>query len=138
MILQDHEARKAELDDMLYGEPKRLDDYPPQEKESLPSGLQQLLNERKQAEKLALESYYRDRFWKPMMRSEHLHIFFSQGNPKDGKTSYPKIAVSKWDVDALATLSHYLSVRTHVGEYSFEALKENTEHSDGQVENSSP
>ena len=135
LILQDHEARKAELDDMLYGEPKRLDDYPPQEKKSLPSGLQQLLNERKQAEKLALESYYRDRFWKPMMRSEHLHIFFSQGNPKDGKTSYPKIAVSKWDVDALATLSHYLSVRTHVGEYSFEALKENTEHSDGQVEN---
>lgn len=135
LILPDHEARKAELDDMLYGEPKKLDDYPPQEQESLSSGLQLLLNERKNAEKLALESYYRDRFWKPMMRSEHLHIFFSQGNPRDAVTSYPRIMVSKWDIDALSTLSHYLSVRTHVGEYSFESIKEDAEPSDNQTEN---
>ena len=135
LILPDHEARKAELDDMLYGELKKLDDDPSQGQESLSSGLQQLLNERKNAEKLTLESYYRDRFWKPMMRNKHLHIFFSQGNPKDVKTSYPKIAVSKWDIDALSTLSHYLSVRTHVGEYSFEALEEGRNPSDSQVEN---
>ena len=135
LILPDHEARKAELDDMLYGEPKKLDDYTNQAQEHLSSGLHQLLNERKHAEKLALESYYRDRFWKPMMRNKHLHIFFSQDNPKDVKTSYPKIAVSKWDIDALSTLSHYLSVRTHVGEYSFEALEEGRSPSDSQVEN---
>lgn len=135
LILPDHEARKAELDDMLYGELKKLDDDPSQGQESLSSGLQQLLNERKNAEKLTLESYYRDRFWKPMMRNEHLHIFFGQGNPKDDKTSYPRIMVSKWDIDALSTLSHYLSVRTHVGEYSFESLKEGAGPSDGLVEN---
>lgn len=135
LILSDHEAHKAELDDMLYGETKRIADYTNPDQELVSPGLQRLLYERKYAEKLALESYYRDRFWKPMMRNKHLHIFFSQSNPKDANTAYPRITVSKWDIDALSTLSHYLSVRTHVGEYSFESLEKDGAPADSSVEN---
>lgn len=140
LILSDFDARKTELDDMLYDESLEYNDIFFQNgKETSPS-LHKLLVNRHQAEQLALESYYRDRFWKPMMRNSHLRIYFSQyyaineKNPNENNY-YPRVTVSKWDIDALSTLSHYLSVRTHVGEYSFIALGKDKNISDKNIEN---
>lgn len=69
-----------------------------------------------------LESYYRDRFWKPMLSKEHLRIYLPQVDGTDEKDKEPKANAVRWDVDAIATLSHYLSIRTHIGEYSFRAI----------------
>lgn len=112
LILPDYNARKTELDDMLYGEPREYHNNSYRNEKDTSPSLQKLLENRHQAELLALESYYRDRFWKPMMRNSHLRIYFSQYNAKreeNKKRFYPRTTVSKWDIDALSTLSHYLS-----------------------------
>lgn len=82
-----------------------------------------LMQQKQNEERLALESYYRDRFWKPLLRNEHLRLYYHQVDGKDSETSDPKVTVGKWDIDAISVLSHYLSVRTHVGEHSFVALQ---------------
>ncbi len=79
----------------------------------------------KRKEKQDLESYYRDRFWKPMLSKEHLRIYLPQVDGTDEKDKEPKANAVRWDVDAIATLSHYLSIRTHIGEYSFRAIGKN-------------
>lgn len=82
-----------------------------------------LFNEKEQEEQVALESYYRDRFWKPMLRYEHLRIYLPQVDAIDIQTKRLKLNTVKWDVDAIANISHYLSRRKLVGEYSFQTLK---------------
>lgn len=78
----------------------------------------------KEKEALDLESYYRDRFWKPMLGGDHLRIYLPQVDGTDEKKE-PKLHTVKWDVEAIATLSHYLSTRTHIGEYSFQTVERN-------------
>lgn len=64
-----------------------------------------------------LESYYRDRFWTPMLRYNQLSIYLSHRNEK-GKNEEPRLAMSKWDFDTVSVLSQYLSKRKIIGEYS--------------------
>lgn len=83
---------------------------------------EQIFRTLKWKEEQDLESYYRDRFWKPMLSKEHLRIYLPQVDAIDDVRGEPKLNAVKWDVDAIATLSHYLSVRTHIGEYSFQTI----------------
>lgn len=64
-----------------------------------------------------LESYYRDRFWTPMLGYNRLSIYLSHRNEK-GDNEEPRLGMSKWDFDTVSVLSHYLSKRKIIGEYS--------------------
>lgn len=88
-----------------------------------------------QEKKLALESYYRRRFWNTMLRYNRLRIYLSQyddtvesnkecdnTDKKDEKEekerkNEPRVRAAKWDIDAASSLSHYLSKRSIIGEY---------------------
>lgn len=65
----------------------------------------------------SLESYYRDRFWTPMLGYNRLSIYLSHRDEKT-KNEEPRRAMSKWDFDTVSVLSHYLSKRKIIGEYS--------------------
>ena len=81
-----------------------------------------LLEEKDVQEARALESYYRDRFWKPMLKYNRLWIYLPQIDDKDIEDGEPRLHIVKWDVDAIAALSHYLSKRKIIGEYTFKTL----------------
>ncbi len=82
-----------------------------------------LFHEKNQREEKAMESYYRDRFWKPMLRYNQLQIYLPQVDDVNAQDNEPRLHTVKWDVDAIAALSHYLSKRKLIGEYSFKTLK---------------
>lgn len=81
-----------------------------------------LLEEKDVQEARALESYYRDRFWKPMLKYTRLWIYLPQIDDRDIEDGEPRLHIVKWDVDAIAALSHYLSKRKIIGEYTFKTL----------------
>ena len=122
LLLQDLDFYEKLMRDYFYGDRSNISKELSWERNTI-EGLRELLEGKKEKEMLALESYYRDRFWKPMMRSDHLHIYFHQIYDTDSTTRNSEIAGIKWDIQSISTISHYLSVRTHVGEYSVEALK---------------
>lgn len=68
-------------------------------------------------EKLALESYYRRRFWNAMLRFNRLRIYISQRNDiNTDNRGEPIVRAAKWDIDAVSALTHYLSKRSLIGE----------------------
>lgn len=91
--------------------------------EAAPDVVELLVNKDKE-ETRVLESYYRDRFWKPMLRYNRLWIYLPQVDGKNPKDGEPRLHTAKWDVDAIAALSHYLSKRKVIGEYHFKTLGE--------------
>lgn len=85
--------------------------------------------------KRRLESYYRKCFWNPMLRYNRLNIYLVKKNDKEQEDSEPRIRVAKWDFDAVSELSHYLSKRTVIGEYSIKSLPENGKDRRGEETN---
>lgn len=71
---------------------------------------------------LTLESYYRNRFWSPMLRYNKLTIYLPKAYSLDTSYREPKGYTSKWDFEAISLLSNYLSKRTVIGEYKIEAI----------------
>lgn len=82
-----------------------------------------LLREKHEAESRALESYYRDAFWRHMLRDNQLHLFLPMSDANE--TEGPRLQVIKWDVDAVSELSYYLSKRKIIGKYQFDSLRPN-------------
>lgn len=91
-------------------------------KENKSDVLLSLYKEEKEAKNLALESYYRNRFWSPMLRYNKLTIYLPQAYSIDTSNQEPKGYTSKWDFEAISLLSNYLSKRTVIGEYKIKAL----------------
>lgn len=93
------------------------------------------LQEKKAAdEKEAMESFYRDRFWRHMLRYNELGIYLPQVDTiVDDKE--PRLYVAKWDVDAMAALSHYLSKRKVIGKYHLVTLPKDTPMDEVQKQN---
>lgn len=89
------------------------------------SGIKELLSKKENNEALALESFYRDRFWRPMLKHNRLCIYLPQVDDVDLVDEEPRLHIVKWDVDAVAVLSHYLSKRKIIGEYHFKTLPKN-------------
>lgn len=87
--------------------------------------IREILEEKEKEEARVLESYYRDQFWKPMLRYNRLWIYLPQVDDRDPKKGEPKLHTVKWDVDAIAALSHYLSKRKIIGEYYFRTIGKN-------------
>ena len=88
------------------------------------SGIKELLRNKENKEAQALESYYRDKFWKPMLKHNRLCIYLPQVDDTNSVDGEPRLHTVKWDVDAIAVLSHYLSKRKIIGEYHFKTLPE--------------
>ena len=129
LMLQNRGRYKDQLENFLYGDTSEVvlgeSDNNKAVQNIEDPAVQQivtLIKEQRKMESLALESYYRDRFWKPMLSNEHLRIYYHQVDGMDRSTGNPKVSVGKWDIDAISVLSHYLSVRTHVGEHSLVSL----------------
>lgn len=66
--------------------------------------------------KLALESYYRRRFWNAMLRYNRLRIYLSQ-HDNENRNNELRAHATKWDLDAVSSLTHYLSKRSVIGDY---------------------
>ena len=79
------------------------------------------LTVKKHTESLALESYYRDRFWRQLLRDNQLHLFLPLNDTHDEHG--PRLQVIKWDMDTVSELSHYLSKRKVIGKYQFDTLR---------------
>ena len=86
----------------------------------------ELLDRKEREEAQSLESYYRDKFWRPMLKYNQLCIYLPQVDNTDQADGEPRLHTVKWDVDAIAALSHYLSKRKIIGEYRFKTLPEGT------------
>lgn len=71
----------------------------------------------KKRKRLALESYYRRRFWNAMLRYNRLRIYLPQHDDVDEADGDPRLRAAKWDMDAVAGLTYYLSKRAVIGEY---------------------
>lgn len=81
-----------------------------------------VLEQKNNDEKEKMESYYRDRFWKPLLSYNQLCIYLSQMNEKGIGDQEPRLCMSKWDYDAVAMFSNYLSKRKVIGEYLLVSL----------------
>lgn len=86
-----------------------------------PTPFQKQCAEKNAAESKALESYYRDTLWRHMLRDNQLHLFLPMSDSREADG--PRLQVIKWDVDAVAELSHYLSKRKVIGKYHFDTLR---------------
>lgn len=82
-----------------------------------------ILDAKEKEEARVLESYYRDRFWRHMLRYNRLCIYLPQVDDTDSEDGEPRLHTVKWDVDAIAELSQYLSKRKIIGEYNFKTLR---------------
>lgn len=92
-----------------------------------------ILANKNRVESRVLESYYRERFWRHMLRYNELGIYVSQEKIKyEGE---PRLMVVKWDVDAMAELSHYLSKRKVIGKYHQEMPEKDHCVKDAEREN---
>lgn len=100
---------KKQLKEYLFA----LDKYSGDEK----AKIVKLKEDQVREEKRILESYYRDRFWTPMLGYNQLSIYLSHRNER-GENAEPKLGMSKWDFDTVSVLSQYLSKRKIIGEYS--------------------
>ena len=73
--------------------------------------------EKRKREMERLESFYRDSFWRPMLRRNRLEIYAC----KDSVNTdiHPRYSVAAWDTEVISALSLYLSKRKLIGEYQF-------------------
>lgn len=89
-----------------------------------------ILNNKSKNEEKELESYYRDAFWRPILRYNRLRIYYPLycDNPDEieAKRRYHS---EKWEQKAVASWSQYLSKKMLIGEYHIEPLSADTEDS---------
>lgn len=91
-------------------------------KEDAGTRLKKLCDMKEREEKDTLESYYRDRFWAPMLSYNQLSIYLAQTNELGVRDHQPKLCMSKWDYNVVSVFSHYLSKRKMIGEYRLISL----------------
>lgn len=92
---------------------------------NITKGIQALHEKKEIQEDRALESYYRNYFWRRMLRYNRLSIYLlkTMGVVEDDKVK--RQIVPEWDVEAVGLLSDYLSKKAQIGEYRIKPLQEN-------------
>lgn len=112
-----NEFYKQEVKELLFpGSNTTLCENKPKE------AFKKLLHQKVKDEREKMESYYRERFWKPLLSYNQLCIYLSQMNEKGQDDQEPRLCMSKWDYDAVAVFSNYLSKRKLIGEYYLVSL----------------
>ncbi|MCM1245145.1 MAG: hypothetical protein NC293_05805 [Roseburia sp.] len=76
---------------------------------------------------LALESYYRRKFWNTMLRYNRLRIYLPQHSDNNDAEMGAMSRITNWDLDAVSALSYYLSKRSVIGEYVLISLPDGVE-----------
>lgn len=88
-----------------------------------------------------LESYYRRRFWSPMLRYNRLHIYLRQCDDEiyvraqDAGNYEIRAIIPKWDFDAVSKLTSYLSTHTVIGEYRVIGCPDNSKNEEIALHN---
>ena len=119
----DLESIEADVSKQLYSPTHNLHQYLSPNYDDAEKDFYYLLRQKNRSESFALESYYRDCFWRHMLRDNQLHLFLPMSDSEDFEG--PRLHLIKWDVDAIAELSHYLSKRKIIGKYQFDTLRKN-------------
>lgn len=96
-----------------------------EKREEQETDVRQWKENKSKQERLMLESYYRNWFWKIMLQYNRLRIYLPQRD--EMKCDEPFLRVAKWDMDAVSSLTHYLSKRSVIGEYKVITLPEKCE-----------
>lgn len=124
---------KLMLKNMDYYESKLWEQFY-ERADDMASQINKLQKDKAADEKRAMESFYRDRFWRHMLRYNELGIYLPQVDTIVNKIE-PRLHVAKWDVDAMSALSHYLSKRKVIGKYHLETLPKDTPRDEAQKQN---
>ncbi len=96
--------------------------------------------------KEVLESYYRSRFWRVMLKDNHVQVYVYEKNEEiavgkgnnSGKNKVDldlRVNISRWDFDTTAVLSRYLARRTPIGEYEIKKTTNSNDVSSDIIEN---
>ena len=75
----------------------------------------QWLNYKEKKQRELLEFYYRNWFWKPILRYNRLRIYLPQREVCKENSTF--LGVEKWNMAAISSLTHYLSKHSVIGEY---------------------
>lgn len=96
--------------------------------------LENIIDEKNKEEEKILESYYRSCFLNKMLCYNKLFIYLEKGSLLD-ENNQPKGYTSKWDSQAVAALSNYMSKRTLIGEYRICNIDSATNDADAEKVN---
>lgn len=89
---------------------------------------------KQEEESKKLESFYRNSFWRRLLRTNELDLYIARYNEKGDQNKQPRILDIAWDVQATAELNKYLSKRTVIGQYTLrEIQKEKEDTGDGNA-----
>lgn len=79
--------------------------------------------QKQKEESRKLESFYRNSFWRRLLRSNELDLYITDYDKKEKNDTQPLIMNSTWDVRATAELNKYLSKRTVIGRYTLKEFQ---------------
>lgn len=77
-----------------------------------------------------LESYYRNRFWRRLLRSNELDLFIARYSGEGLEDKQPRILDIAWDIQATSELNKYLSKRTVIGQYTLREINRKSNDSE--------
>lgn len=114
---------KLVLADRKEYDKKLCEEFASQDQDNFLTQAKNMYQQKEIEEKQAMESYYRNHFWKNMLRYNQLHIYLPQENGTT-EDKEPKAYMVRWDFDAVSELSNYLSKRKPIGEYRILAIED--------------
>ncbi len=113
LLNKDNERYEEELLDTLYKE---------NEEDAIQKSIIRTVQRKRDQSRTMLESYYRDKFWRMMTKSNQLYVYFPQIDGNNVQDKGPSGHNAQWDVDAIGAISHNLSKRNNIGEYCIRNL----------------
>lgn len=113
LLNKDNERYEDRLLDVLYKEDKG---------NTIEQRVSTIIQDKHNQTSSILERYYRKRFWSAMTKSNQLNVYFPQIEGSNVQDSGLDGHNAQWDVDAIGSISHYLSKRNIIGEYCFKSL----------------
>ena len=91
---------------------------------------QEFISKKREEENRKLESFYRNSFWRRLLRSNELDLYIAGYDKTEKNDKEIRILNSTWDVRATAELNKYLSKRTVIGRYTLKELQKNETYAD--------
>lgn len=70
-----------------------------------------------------LESFYRNSFWRRLLRSNELDLYIARYGGEGKEDKQPRILDISWDVQSTSELNQYLAKRTVIGRYALREIE---------------